>query len=270
MTGLLLATLVITNLTWHDTGRNRDIPATIYAPATVTNPLPVIIFSHGLGGTRDGYRYLGEHWASNGYICVHIQHLGSDDAAWRDQGDKLASMRQAAVNPKNWSDRPRDVSFAITQMLGDRRVNTNAIGMAGHSFGAQTTMLILGQRVLGESYQDPRVKAGIAMSSQRAASGEVYRDMTAPCLHLTGTQDDSPIFHQTATDRRYAFDHITAPGQWLLTLADANHMTFAGRGDPRHLTVIRQATTAFWDAYLNGSPSALEILRKADAAVEHK
>ena len=259
-----------TSTNWHDAVRDRDIPVKIYAPVTMTNPVPLIVFSHGLGGTRDGYRYLGEHWASNGFICVHVQHAGSDDTAWRDQGDKFTAMRQAALDPKNWSDRPRDVSFAITQMLSDRRVNANAIGVAGHSFGAHTTLLILGQRVLGESYRDPRVKAGIAMSSSRAVSGEVYRDVTAPCLHLTGTKDDSPIFNQTAADRRYAFDHIAAPEQWLLTLADANHMTFAGRGVAQQLAVIRQTTTAFWDANLKGNTGVLAELRNADAVVEHK
>ena len=39
----------------------------------------MIVFSHGLGGTRDGYEYLGRHWASYGYVSVHLQHKGSDD-----------------------------------------------------------------------------------------------------------------------------------------------------------------------------------------------
>src|ERR1700712_4732620 len=57
---------------WHDAARNRDVPVKIYYPKTdagkESGRSPVIIFSHGLGGSREGYSYLGEHWASCGYI----------------------------------------------------------------------------------------------------------------------------------------------------------------------------------------------------------
>src|SRR6266487_2307473 len=43
---------------WHDAARNRDVPAKIYFPAASAGPFAVIIFSHGLGGTREGYEYL--------------------------------------------------------------------------------------------------------------------------------------------------------------------------------------------------------------------
>ena len=49
---------------WRDTARDREVPVKIYYPADCNTPCPVIIFSHGLGGSRDGYEYLGRHWAS--------------------------------------------------------------------------------------------------------------------------------------------------------------------------------------------------------------
>jgi predicted dienelactone hydrolase len=269
MTGLLLATVLVTNVMWHDAARDRDILAKIYAPSFVTNPVPLLVFSHGLGGTREGYAYLAGHWAANGYICVVVQHAGSDDAAWRGQDEKLDSMRRAA-NVENARQRPLDVSFAITQMQGDRRVDTNAIGVAGHSFGAQTTLLIAGQRLVGQSYRDPRVKAVVAMSSPPARGADAYGDVTIPCLHLTGTKDDSRLFNTTAKDRRYAYDHTNAAGQWLITLKDATHMTFAGRGEPEHLETIRSVTTALWNIHLKGDRSGMNVLLNADATVEHK
>ena len=63
---------------WRDASRDRTIPVRIYYPAQGSGPFPVIVFSHGLGGSRDGYRYLGERWASRGYVSVHLQHPGSD------------------------------------------------------------------------------------------------------------------------------------------------------------------------------------------------
>ena len=55
--------------------------ASVNDPATNAAPCPVIIFSHGLGGSRDGYEYLGRHWASHGYVSVHSTHIGSDTSA---------------------------------------------------------------------------------------------------------------------------------------------------------------------------------------------
>src|ERR1043166_7563974 len=67
---------------WLDTKRERTVPVKIYYPSTGNGPFPIIIFSHGLGGSRDGYEYLGRYWTSHGYVSVHVQHIGSDDAVW--------------------------------------------------------------------------------------------------------------------------------------------------------------------------------------------
>ena len=62
-----------------DTVRNRDIPLRVYLPIEKT-PAPVILFSHGLGGSREGNPYLGQHWSARGYVVVFLQHAGSDEA----------------------------------------------------------------------------------------------------------------------------------------------------------------------------------------------
>src|SRR5438094_652536 len=77
------AKVAILRETWHDKERDRDVPVKIYYPEKSDAPAPAIIFSHGLGGSRDGYEYLGQHWAGCGFVSVHLQHLGSDDAVWR-------------------------------------------------------------------------------------------------------------------------------------------------------------------------------------------
>ncbi|MGA9042366.1 MAG: hypothetical protein WB421_17665, partial [Terriglobales bacterium] len=100
-------------MTWHDLARDRDIPVKIYYPANAKSPCPLIIFSHGLGGTREGYAYLGEHWAGCGYISVHLQHIGSDDAVWRGAGVAAYAQLTRAVNdPVNALNRAKDVTFA--------------------------------------------------------------------------------------------------------------------------------------------------------------
>jgi predicted dienelactone hydrolase len=85
------------DLTLHDAARHRDIPLRVYLPGQ-SRPAPLILFSHGLGGSRAGSKFLGEHWAARGYVAVFLQHPGSDDSVWKEEplGNRLAALRQAA------------------------------------------------------------------------------------------------------------------------------------------------------------------------------
>ena len=38
----------------RDEARQREIPLRVYLPAS-TAPAPIVLFSHGLGGNREGY-----------------------------------------------------------------------------------------------------------------------------------------------------------------------------------------------------------------------
>jgi predicted dienelactone hydrolase len=271
-------------LTWHDDARNRDIPVKIYYPAAAKSPCPMIIFSHGLGGSREGYSYLGQRWAGDGYISVHIQHLGSDDALWRGAGlNGFAQMSAAAANPINAVNRAADVTFAINQMLAldhqsgsplNGLIDPGKIGMAGHSFGAWTTLAVVGQKtVTGRTFTDARIKSAIAMSAPvpggAQKSAGLFASITLPVFHMTGTRDDSPIGETVAADRRIPYDQSTTPGTCLLILNGADHMVFSGRAfgiaghdDARYQSLILPASVAFWDATLRGDKSAAAWLYK--------
>jgi predicted dienelactone hydrolase len=269
---------------WHDAKRDRDVPVKIYFPKTGDGPFPVIIFSHGLGGSREGYGYLGNHWASHGYVAVHVQHLGSDSSVWQDAapGERMAALRRAAFNLENATNRPRDISFAIDQItklnsddpLLKYRLDLDRVGVAGHSFGGYTTLAVAGEvffGLTGNEYSDadPRVKAAIAMSAPAPLS---KRDLDAsfakikiPIFHMTGTRDDSPIGETKAEDRRIPFDHIKNAREYLVIFKDADHMVFSGRlagtgngeRDAFFQKFILSSSTAFWDGYLKKDGNAM-------------
>jgi dienelactone hydrolase len=255
----------------------------IYSPNAGNAPFPVIIFSHGLGGSRDYYEYLGHHWASHGYVSAHLQHAGSDDAVWRDvpAQERMRAMRRATLQPRIAIERARDVSFAIDLLEQWNRTNTefkgrldlSRIGVAGQSFGAHTTLTIAGQNYtprLGTrtSLADPRVKAVIPMSAPVPANKSdldaVYSAIIIPCLHMTGTKDTSPINDTKAEERRLPFDHSKNSDQFLMTFQDGDHMIFSGRPrmmgggdkDTRFHELICESSTLFWDAYLREDANA--------------
>ncbi len=271
-------TVATVSYDWTDSTRDRKVPVKIYYPEKGQGPFPVIIFSHGLGGSREGCEYLGRHWASRGYVSVHVQHLGSDDAVWKGNAQPARAMVQAAADPRNALNRTQDVSFTLDRVEALNRdvsplrgrLDLHAIGMAGHSFGAWTTLAIAGQSFglrQETSLADPRIKAAVEMSAPVSRRGDLdraYAKIALPILHMTGTLDDSPIGDTKAAERRIPFDRIQAPGQYLVTFQGGDHMIFSGRPrragggekDRQFQELILQGSTAFWDAYLKGDAAA--------------
>ena len=266
-----------TEVTWFDAARGRSVPAKVYHPTEKTGPFPVILFSPGLGRSRDDCAYLGHQWASRGYVSVHVQHKGSDEEVRRGAVRPKKQLREAFDDPKNIRNRPRDIVFAIDQLERMRREGTplgsrldlDRIGVAGHDFGAQTALAIAGQVLPGQiAFVEPRVKAVLAMSSP-VPLGQVplavaYGDVKLPCLHVTGTADNSIVATTQASQRRLPFDYTAGVDQYLVTLQGADHMTYSGhlrpsrngRDDVRFQRLIALSSTAFWDAYLKDNAEA--------------
>ncbi|MFO0876412.1 MAG: hypothetical protein U0840_03485 [Gemmataceae bacterium] len=275
-------------LDWKDGKRDRVVPVKVYLPRKLAGPMPVVLFSHGLGGSREGYGYLGKHWASHGYVCVHLQHVGSDESVWKGKANAMEEMRKAAKVPSNAVARPLDVRFVLDQLTKANdeagplrgKLDLEKVGLAGHSFGAFTTLASAGQGFvtpLGKTLTltEPRLKAAIAMSpnapARRSDLKKVFAPIKIPIFHMTGTKDDGVTITETKPiDRRIPFDHIAAGDQYLLIFQDGDHMVFSGRGqtgagkrekDPVFQALILQGSTAFWDAYLRGDARAKEWLK---------
>ncbi len=270
-----------------DEQRDRGIPIRIYLPET-THSAPVVIFSHGLGGSRDNNAYLGNHFAGRGYVVIFVQHPGSDESVWKNQRpmDVMKLMQQAA-NFENLKLRCEDVAKIVAQFKvwnTDRshllfgRLDETAIGMCGHSFGAHTTQAVMGQNfmMLGDKFRVPQISAGIAYSPSVPSAGDpraAFANINKPMLLMTGTQDNSPIGNQTPESRRGVFPALpTSIDRYELVLAGGQHSAFSerqvkvrfGRNEaqnPNHHRVILGISAAFWDAYLKGDVKALTWLQ---------
>ena len=268
----------ILDLTVHDAERDRDIPIRIYVPSE-KSPVPVVLFSHGLGGSREGCAYLGNHWAARGYVAVFLQHPGSNTSVWRDTplGQRMRAMQEAA-GAKNFLLRVKDVSTVLHQLERwntieghplAARMDLRDIGMSGHSFGALTTQAVSGQSY-GQgtmSFTDLRIKAAIMFSPsspRRGAAEETFGHVKIPWMLMTGTKDLSPIGTADVKSRLAVFPALPPGGKYEVVLYGAEHSAFTDRalpGDtekrnPNHHRVILALSTAFWDAYLRGNEAA--------------
>ncbi len=269
------------DLVVQDAKRSREIPIRVFLPSDKT-PAPVVLFSHGLGGTRTGSKYLGEHWARRGYVAVFLQHPGSDDSVWKNKPplQRIAALKKAA-GMENFLLRVHDVPVVLDQLeiwnkSGSHalagRLDLKRIGMAGHSFGAVTTQALCGQAFpAGQSFTDPRIQAAVIMSPSGPRVGEPQRafaDVKLPWLLLTGTRDASPIARMDATARLVVFPALPPGRKYELVLDGAEHSAFterslpgeSGKRNPNHHRAILAVTTAFWDAHLRADPAAREWL----------
>ena len=249
--------------TFHDDARGRDLPVKLYLPDDDADaPRPLVLFSHGMGGSVEAAVYLGQAMSKHGYVFAVVQHPGSDESVWKDlpRRERMAALKKAA-SAANALDRPRDVSFVLTQLLADKDLNLDParVGMAGHSFGAMTTMMLVGQGPA--RLADGRIKAAMALSGRPAKSPDDYAAVTVPLLFTRGTNDVSMLDPDlTVEDRRYAYDHTSGPDKFLVTFDEADHGVFSNHAmNPRdtdaeleahvHESVAKLATT-FFDAYL--------------------
>ncbi len=272
---------------WFDRSRNRAIPCKIYSPRSDDEAFPVIVFSHGLGGSRETCAYLGRHWASRGYVSIHLQHVGSDEELWRGKPLGRVALREAYRRPSTGYSRPLDVSFVLDQLekmheskttLG-RKLDLGRIGVAGNDFGAQAGLLLAGQKSHYGSLElgDARVQAVVAMSPPvlptRYSYEERFGSVGVACMHITSTHDDGIIGTTRAYQRRIPFDHIDGADQFLVTLQGADHMVYRGHilernrdGDAYYQRIIRNATTLFWNAYLKDDARGRSELAEDEGA----
>jgi len=267
---------------------NRSVPLRIYLPKTGA-PNPVVLFSHGLGGSREASPFLGQHWSERGYCVVFMQHAGSDRDVMKNAAglQRLSALRNA-INSESVKDRNNDVRATIDKLeeLALRRgqfcgrLDLDRVGMSGHSFGAITTQAVSGQSygLQGQTYTDSRIKAAIALSPSMPSLGgtsKAFASVKIPWLLMTGTDDNSPVNRRVdAKSRREVFKSLpTAGHSFELVLNEGTHFIFGGRSDKR-LTAqkpkqqqesIKAISTAFWDAYLRKDPAALSWLKGDEA-----
>jgi len=274
---------------WTDRARNgRTVPWRAYLP-NGQGRAPVALYSHGAGGTRDSGRQYGQHLASHGIASVHLQHAGSDRPAFRDNPRQI---ERAIRDPRFAAPRFEDIDFAVAQLKASPSEIANAIdagrlAVYGHSFGAITTLVAAGQRVegFGRSFAVQSLKGAVALSPSppREGFGEVesaFQDMSAPILHITGSQDDAPNGDFEAAARQVPFRHINDVDQYFLSLYGANHFTFGGDPNPefrgrslayagldRHHDLIKAAMLAFFQWTLQGDAQARTFLNTGVASL---
>jgi dienelactone hydrolase len=273
------------DLDWVDARRQRPVPVRLYRPRA-RHPVPVVVFSHGIGGSRMGYSWLGQTFARQGIASLHLQHVGSDRQLWSGNVFNLVGRLQAAAQEAEAIARAQDMRFALDTLLtGDLATGIDAgrIVAAGHSYGANTTLLVSGASVEREGrvieLRDERVRAAIAISAPpfygETQPRKVLGPVTVPSLHVTCTEDviRIPGYYSGVEDRLAVFEAIGSPLKWLAVYEGGSHSMFTDRGgsggalNPKAKQATGALAVAFVRAVLDGDAQALALWPERHAAI---
>jgi predicted dienelactone hydrolase len=244
---------VISDLVLHDAARDKDLHVRVYYPQTGGNH-PVIVFSHGAGGSQDVAPELLKYWASHGYVVLAPTH--DDSIKLRKKAGERMSMagiiKEFGSDPELRVSRVSDDSFIIDMLPQlpklapelNGKLDISRVGVGGHSAGAMTAMLIGGavndMAVNGPggietgSLSDKRVRCILVLSGQ-GISGALgcfdkhsWDGVSVPMMVMTGSLDGSTRTGQTAQSRRDPYLYAPAGNKYLLFIEGAAHSSFTG------------------------------------------
>ncbi len=220
--------------------RGEDLRIKVSAPTT-GGDLPIVLFSHGFGSSFDGYGPLADYWAAHGFVVIQPTYLDSRTVGLAEDDPRTPTIwRQRVADAKHVLDQLDLVEASVPGLSG--RVDRSRIAAAGHSFGGQTSGILLGLRVLdpesgqGDDLSDPRVRAGVLLATAGRGGADLtpfaaehypflnpsFEHMRAPALVVLGDRDDSPL--SVRGPEWCADPYVLSPGEKsLLTLWGAEH-----------------------------------------------
>ena len=266
---------------WHDRARDRAVPVRLHLPAaperSTRRPLSLLVFSHGIGGSRAGYSYLGRHWASQGWASLHLQHVGSDRQVWNGNPFGVVGRLHDAAQEAEALARVADLRFALDRVFAGElgaQIDPARIVAAGHSYGANTTLLAAGAKVerggRAIDLREPRLKAAIVISAPpfygESSPQAILAPVTLPTLHVTCTEDviRIPGYYSPAEDRIAVFDAVGSAHKTLAVFQGGSHSMFtdrAGTGgavlNPQVKSATRELSLAFLKSVFDGDTEAL-------------
>jgi predicted dienelactone hydrolase len=193
---------------------------------------PLVVFSHGFGGERRQSTFFTTHLASHGYVVASMDHVGNTTV---DMLSGEGAVGDSEMIGRFIQSRPLDASFVIDAMLGGQSgldIDSERIGMTGHSFGGWTTLKAL------ES--DARIKAALPLAP---AGGKVSLDLAnvmSTSLNFQFKRSVPTLFIVSDLDSILPLEgmhdlHARHPGpRWTVVLQNADHFHFNDNIEQTH------------------------------------
>ncbi|HVG05521.1 MAG TPA: alpha/beta fold hydrolase [Burkholderiaceae bacterium] len=245
------------------------------APPSACPRVPLVLFSHGLGGCALQSLFLTEELARHGYVVAAPDHKDAVCAIGSDEHN-FANMRtdQSFLEPERWSERSHrdrllDLRTVIDLVENDQQlgpaVDAQRIGLIGHSLGGYTT---IGMAGAWPSWKHTNVKAVLALSPYVLPfiTNKTLARLDVPVMYQ-GAQFDWGI--TTSLEGAQGAYALTAAPKYFVKLKGGTHLEWANllcSGQPNVVACLKAKPNAylidrygieFLDRYLKNKPSAL-------------
>ena len=248
---------------------------------------PVLLMKSGIGTLATDYTTFAEELASNGYIVVGSDAPYSTFAIRMPDGrvinrthagnpGETASMTSESTKLFNrlisiWTDDARfvlnkleEINSSDTSSKFFNRIDTNSIGIFGHSFGGATAAQFCST--------EPRCKAGINLDGSPYGS-VIDKGIDKPFMFLLAdhAKENDPISVKIKSNIKSIYNLTTADKYWFY-LTGSQHFNFSdipyqkewlimrlssatGSIGRRHGTELINSTVLnFFNVYLKGEP----------------
>jgi predicted dienelactone hydrolase len=205
----------------------------LHYPAKGAANAPILVLSHGFGGSENGLADLARDTADAGFDTYVLGHAESGRAALgavMAADDRMAALTKGVTTPRPNQLRLMDLS-ALIDHLGPRFDTAPLRVLGGHSMGAQLTMIEAGAKTKINVAGENRFDAYIALSFQgpgHVFTKDAWAGITAPVLMLTGTLDRA--LTGAWTTRLPAYENLPNGQATLAVIQNARHRDLSGKG----------------------------------------
>jgi predicted dienelactone hydrolase len=253
----------------HVSVAGRDVAVWKPSGTSPPNGYPLIVFSHGFTGCNTQTKFLMQALAKAGYLVLAPNHKDAGCHSGRhfsNGGQKPEEpFRDAAKwNLETYRDRREDMEAVLnaalsTSEFGGVPVDTQRVGLAGHSLGGYTVLGLAGGWV---EWKDTRIKALLALSpycSPYLIKGQLA-NLNIPVMYQGGTRDFgvTPMVNK----RGGAYDLSSKP-KYYVELDGAGHFAWTDLNHA-YASPIDAYSVAFFNAYLKGQRDDLTKLFHED------
>jgi predicted dienelactone hydrolase len=246
------------------------------APPAACPRVPLVLFSHGLGGCAVQSTFLTEELARFGYVVAAPDHQDAATCAIDAGGLRLGNLRtdHSLLEPARWDaqseiGRLNDLRAVIERVKADpqlaRIADTGRAGAIGHSLGGYAVLGLAGG---WPTWRTPEVKAVVAMSPfvTPFLAHETLSKLAVPVMYQGGQFDIGITPNMEGP--KGAFAASPAP-KYYVRLRGGTHVEWtnlACLGQPTaaaclqakpNVALITRYTVEFLDRHLKEIPSPL-------------
>lgn len=196
-------------------GAGRPLPTTIWLPADLAGRHPIVLFSHGLGGSPAQFASLASTWTAAGFVVVAAAYPHTHT--------------HVKIDPADVRNQPADAEFVLRRVLASplaAHLDANRIVAAGFSAGGTTTLGLLHPGHLAG------LRGAVSVAGRRPRSS--FGGTPVPVLFVHGDHD--PTVPLAAGRQAYAA--LPWP-KTFVTVPGGEHGDYLNPGNPAYAMVTR-------------------------------